>query len=47
MRFIEMISYCRPELNPPHSIVKNGNAIFLDNFTSIWYCFVVIAMYLM
>lgn len=28
MRFIQMISFCRPELNPPHSIVKNGNDIF-------------------
>lgn len=47
MRFIEMISYCRPEWNPHHSIVKHGNDIFWT--ISFWFsiAFVIIAMYLM
>lgn len=47
MRFIEMISYCRPELIPPHSIVKNGNDIFWTILLRFSIAFVIIAMYLM
>lgn len=47
MRFIEMISYCRPELNLTHSIVKNGNDIFWTISLRFSIAFVIIAMYLM
>lgn len=47
MRFTEMISYCRPELNPPHSIVKNENDIFWTISLRFSIAFVIIAMYLM